>query len=62
MENAASLNLINKVDDKTGASVGMWSGINAVPLGWAKYFKNAAPEACLHAGCRPGSCVYGPER
>ena len=60
LANATHLNLVNKIDDKTGASVGMWRDVNAAPAEWARYFRQAAPVACLHAGCHPGSCLYGP--
>lgn len=59
LKSAEHLNLINHVDEKTGASVGMWNGVQAAPIEWGKFFREAAPTACLHAGCHPGRCVYG---
>lgn len=58
---ATSINPINRIDDKTGASVGMWRGIYALPMSFREYLVTSAPSACLHAGCHPGRCVYGRE-
>ena len=36
MDNATSLNLINRVDNVTGASVRMWAGVHCAPIEWGK--------------------------
>jgi hypothetical protein len=39
MTNATHLNLINRIDDKTGASVGMYRNVNVAPIEWGNFFK-----------------------
>jgi hypothetical protein len=36
MANATHLNLIDRIDEKTGASVGMWRDVTAAPIEWGK--------------------------
>jgi len=36
---ASHLNLINHMDEKTGASVGMYRGVMAFPIEWGKISK-----------------------
>lgn len=36
MPDASHLNLIGHVDDRTGASVGMYRGVDCAPIEWAK--------------------------
>jgi hypothetical protein len=62
LADATALPLITRIDEPSGASVRMWAGVLEAPIYWAKYFQQATPTACLHAGCHPGRCVHGPER
>lgn len=39
MTNATTLNLINHIDEKTGASVDMWAGTDCAPIEWGALFK-----------------------
>lgn len=42
MTNATHLNLINKVNKKTGASVAMWRNVDAAPIAWGEIIRRAA--------------------
>lgn len=64
MDNATHLNLINRIEEPSGLSVGMFCDSQAYPIEWGQVFKAEPASAagpCLHAGCHPGRCVYGPD-
>lgn len=35
-ESATHLNLINHIDNRTGASVAMWAGVHCAPIEWGR--------------------------
>lgn len=37
--NATALYVINRVDEPSGASVGMWQGVHCAPIEWAEIFR-----------------------
>lgn len=45
LTDATHLTLIDQVDDRTGASVGMWRGVDAAPTEWGKHFTEPTPLA-----------------
>lgn len=42
MTDATALNLISRIDEPSGASVGMWRGVHCAPIEWAEIFRAQA--------------------